>query len=129
MLINFKTIVDERGNLCFAETAKEIPFEIKRIYWLYGLNEKPRGFHAHKNLMQVAICIAGSCTILLDDGKKKEEVLLSKANQGLVIGKMIWHEMHSFSKDAILLLLASDYYIEDDYIRNYDEFVKECNKA
>lgn len=129
MLINFKTIVDERGNLCFAETAKEIPFEIKRIYWLYGLNEKPRGFHAHKNLVQVAICIAGSCTILLDDGKKKEEVLLSKANQGLVIGKMIWHEMHSFSKDAILLLLASDYYSEDDYIRNYDEFVKECNKA
>ena len=73
--------------------------------------------------MQVAICIAGSCTILLDDGKKKEEVLLSKANQGLVIGKMIWHEMHSFSKDAILLLLASDYYSEDDYIRNYDEFL------
>lgn len=123
-LINFAKLSDDRGSLTFLEGNKDIPFQIKRIYYLYNLNDAHRGFHAHKNLNQVAICVSGSCTFVLDNGKEKQEIKLSKPNEGLFIDKMIWHEMKDFSKDAVLLVLASEYYDEADYIRNYDEFLK-----
>lgn len=125
-LIEFKTLKDERGSLSFFEigASRQVPFEIKRVYFLYHLNEEPRGFHAHKELRQLAVCISGSCTVLLDDGKEKIEVIMNKPNQGLFIEKMIWHEMSNFSKDAVFLVFASEYYEESDYIRKYDEFLK-----
>ena len=83
-----------------------------------------RGFHAHYKLKQVAICIAGSCRFILDNGKKKEEVLLENPNQGLIVNNMIWHEMYDFSYDCILMVLANDYYEESDYIRDYNVFLK-----
>jgi len=84
-----------------------------------------RGYHAHRDLQQVAICISGSCKFLLDDGRERvENVILDSPNKGLFIDKMIWREMYDFSDDCILLVLASEYYDESDYIRDYEEFLK-----
>lgn len=124
----FDEICDYRGILVAIQQIKDIPFEIKRIYYMYGTKENViRGCHAHKTLQQVLICINGSCKILLDNGAERETVILDKKNLGIYIGANIWREMFEFSKDAILLVLASDYYDEKDYIRNYDEFLKSIN--
>jgi dTDP-4-dehydrorhamnose 3,5-epimerase-like enzyme len=128
-LINFEVKGDERGNLIALEGNKNIPFEIKRVYYIYGTEKGVRrGFHAHKNLKQIAVCVSGSCKFLLDDGEKKEVVLLDSPDKGLFINKMIWREMFDFSENCVLIVLASDYYDESDYIRDYDEFLKEINK-
>lgn len=124
-----KQFDDSRGSLVFLEELNDINFQIKRVYYLFNLNcNEPRGFHAHYQTEQFAICIAGSCEILLDDGQKRQTVKLDKSNMGLYIHKMIWHEMYNFSGDCVLLVLASQKYNEQDYIRNYDDFVKEVNK-
>lgn len=124
-LINFKSFGDERGQLVALENNKEIPFEIKRIYYIFGnvLNLR-RGFHAHKRLKQVLICVNGSCTIHVDDGNETNEILLDNPTKGLLIDSTIWREMYNFSKDAVLLVLASEKYSSDDYLRDYDEFLK-----
>jgi len=115
---------DERGSLVAVESIKDIPFDIKRVYYIYGNSgDIRRGFHAHKQLQQVLICVSGSCKILMDDGKEKQDVLLESPGVGLVVDKEIWHEMYDFSKDCILLALASDVYNESDYIRNYNDFI------
>ncbi|MGI6463822.1 MAG: sugar 3,4-ketoisomerase [Candidatus Scatomorpha sp.] len=116
---------DERGQLVALEAFKDIPFEIKRVYYMYdtGLNVR-RGFHAHKDLKQILICIHGSCKILLDDGKEKTIVTLDKPYEGLYVSNDMWREMFDFSEDAVLMVLASEYYDESDYIRDYDEFLK-----
>jgi len=117
---------DEKGYLIPLEGNKNIPFEIKRVYYIFGTKKDiRRGFHAHKSLNQVAICINGSCKILLDDGVDKKEVPLVVQDKGLLIRKMIWHEMYDFSEDCVLLVLASDFYDENDYIRSYDSFLQE----
>jgi dTDP-4-dehydrorhamnose 3,5-epimerase-like enzyme len=127
-LINFEVKGDERGNLIALEGNKNIPFEIKRVYYIYGTEKGVRrGFHAHKNLKQIAVCVSGSCKFLLDDGEKKEVVLLDSPDKGLFINKMIWREMFDFSDDCVLMVLASDYYYESDYIRNYDDFLRLVN--
>lgn len=114
---------DARGNLVALEELKDIPFEIKRVYYMYDtLPGVVRGKHAHKALEQVLICIHGSCKILLDDGQEKEEILLDKPYEGLYLKNSIWREMHDFSEDAVLMVLASEYYNEDDYIRDYMQF-------
>lgn len=115
---------DKRGQLVALEEFKDIPFEIKRVYYMYdtGINVR-RGFHAHKSLEQILICIHGSCKILLDNGKEKKVVSLEKPYEGLYIANDMWREMYDFSEDAVLLVLASDYYNEEDYIRNYEEFL------
>lgn len=116
---------DERGQLVALEEMKDIPFEIKRVYYMYETKEGVRrGFHAHKSLEQILVCIHGSCKILLDNGKEKKVVSLEKPYEGLYISNDMWREMYDFSSDAVLLVLASDYYKEEDYIRNYDEFLK-----
>lgn len=128
-LINFEVKGDERGNLIALEGNKNIPFEIKRVYYIYGTKKGVRrGFHAHKNLKQIAVCVSGSCKFLLDDGEKKEVVLLDSPDKGLFINKMIWREMFDFSDDCVLMVLASDYYDESDYIRDYGEFLEEIKK-
>lgn len=114
---------DARGMLVAAELHKELPFEIKRIYYIYDVQPGVhRGFHAHKSLEQIMICIHGSCKILLDDGTEKETVVLDKPYEGLYVPKGMWREMYAFSPDAVLLVLASELYSEEDYIRDYDEF-------
>lgn len=126
--IEFPIIGDERGSLVALESMKDIPFDIKRVYYLYGMqSEIPRGFHAHKNLVQIAICVKGSCDILMDNGIKKEVVNLSSPSRGLIINTMQWHEMSNFSNDCILLVLASDVYDESDYIRDFSEFTRIIN--
>ncbi len=116
---------DERGTLISLEQMKNIPFEIKRVYYMFDtVHGVRRGFHAHKCLKQILICVKGSCKILLDDGTEKAEVLLDRPNKGLIIDSHIWREMFDFSEDAVLMVLASELYDEADYIRNYDEFIQ-----
>lgn len=123
--IAFDELGDERGRLISLEQKRNIPFEIKRVYYIFGTDKDiARGFHAHKNLQQVAICIKGSCRFILDDGLKKESIILDSPNVGLYIDNNKWREMHDFSNDCILIVLASDYYDEADYIRDYNEFIK-----
>ena len=124
---------DERGQLVALEEMRDIPFQIKRVYYMYDTKEGVRrGFHAHKKLKQVLICVKGQCKILLDDGKEKEVVLLDRPDKGLLIESHLWREMFDFSEDAVLMVLASELYDEADYIRNYDDFiayVKEQNNG
>ena len=110
---------DDRGQLVALEEFKDIPFKIKRVYYMYG-----RGYHAHKNLEQILICIHGTCKILLDNGKEKKVVPLEKPYEGLYVANNMWREMFDFSPDAVLLVLASEAYDESDYIRNYDDFLE-----
>ena len=124
--IDFEIKGDERGSLVAIEELKDIPFEVKRVYYIFNTkNNVRRGFHAHKNLKQVAICVKGSCKFLLDDGKERvDEIVLNKPNKGLLIEEMIWREMYDFSEDCVLLILASEFYDESDYIRDYEEFLR-----
>lgn len=128
-LINFKEIGNpSTGILIAIEQMKEVPFEIKRVYYLFDCHIR-RGFHAHKKLKQVAIAINGSCKILLDDGTNKEIVLLNKKNQGLFIEGGTWREMYDFSADCVLMVIADSLYDEQDYIRDYQEFINFYRKS
>lgn len=116
---------DDRGQLVALEEMRDIPFEIKRVYYMYDTKDGVRrGYHAHKSLKQILVCIHGSCKILLDNGEEKKIVSLEKPYEGLYIEYNMWREMYDFSPDAVLMVLASDYYTESDYIRDYDEFLK-----
>tara|TARA_A100001035_G_C27459523_1_gene353906 strand:+ start:53 stop:454 length:402 start_codon:yes stop_codon:yes gene_type:complete len=128
-IINFPPLGDDRGSLVALESFKTIPFEIKRVYYIFGTKaDVSRGFHAHRSIKQVMVCVRGSCNIILDNGLKREEVLLNSPTKGLLIEDLIWREMHNFSPDCVLIVLASEYYNEDDYIRNYEEFLIAKNK-
>lgn len=123
---------DDRGQLVALEIGheKNVPFEIKRIYYIYNTESGvSRGYHAHKELKQVAICVSGSCRMVLDNGKARESVLMSSPSKGLLIESMMWREMHDFSSDCVLLVLASEHFSEADYIRNYDDFLRQANYA
>lgn len=123
-LLPLQTHGDERGSLIALEQDKNIPFEIKRVYYLFNTGSNiRRGFHAHKNLTQVVIAVRGSCRFLLDDGKEKITLLLDNPAQGLLIDSCIWREMYDFSEDCVLMVLANHLYDESDYLRNYDEFL------
>ena len=127
-LIHLPVLGDDRGSLIALEGNKNIPFDIKRIYYIYGTKTGvSRGFHAHKALKQVAIAVSGSCRFILDDGIEREDILLNDPAQGLLIGSFMWREMHDFSDDCVLMVLANQLYDEDDYIRNYDEFISLTN--
>lgn len=129
-ILNFKTKSDDRGSLIALENLKEIPFEIKRIYYIYDTKpDFPRGAHAHKNLEQVLIMMDGSCEIILNDGKNTQSIILNRPDMGLFIGKNIWREMKNFSYGAKLLVVASDFYDEDEYIRDYDLFLGVVNDS
>ena len=129
-LVDFKTLGDERGSLIALEENYNTPFVIKRVYYIFDTKEDVRrGYHAHVDLKQMAICVKGSCTFVLDDGQNKKEIRLDSPNQGLLIEGLIWREMYNFSPDCVLLVLASEHYDEDDYIRDYDEFLIEVKNA
>lgn len=120
---------DERGMLVALEEYGDIPFEIKRVYYMYDTQKGVRrGYHAHKCLEQILVCIHGSCKVLLDNGESKKIVSLEKPYEGLYVPNNMWREMYDFSKDAVLMVLASEIYKEEDYIRDYDEFKKMIQK-
>lgn len=127
--INFQQHGDDRGMLVALEEEKEISFKIKRVYYMYDTQDGVRrGFHAHKSLQQILICIHGTCEITLDNGTEKKTILLNKPYEGIYVAENMWREMHNFSKDAVLLVLASDIYREEDYIREYNEFLQFLRK-
>jgi dTDP-4-dehydrorhamnose 3,5-epimerase-like enzyme len=118
-IIDLKTFTDKRGNLTVIE--KTIPFEIKRIFYIYGVDDSVRGGHRHHKTIQAAICIAGKCTIFNNNGEKQEVFELDSPSKCLILKPEDWHEMYNFTKDAILMVLASEYFDEKDYIfENYD---------
>lgn len=130
--IDFQSLGDARGSLVALEIGMEkaVPFDIKRVYYIYQTGEGvSRGFHAHRNLKQVAICVAGKCRMVLDNGKNREDTWMSSPTQGLLIESMIWREMHDFSRDCVLLVLASEHYDESDYIRSYETFAGLAERA
>lgn len=121
--IQIPTIIDE-ASLTFAEAKRHIPFQIKRFYLIYNADTNNiRGKHAHRRLKQVIFCIRGSIRMVLDNGSRREEVLLDNPHTGLLLENMVWREMHGFTKDTILFVVASEYFEERDYIREYDEFI------
>lgn len=121
---------DERGMLVALEEFGDIPFAIKRVYFMYDTKKDVhRGFHAHKSLEQILICIHGSCKVLLDSGKEKKIVSLEKPYEGLYVANNMWREMYDFSEDAVLMVLASDIYREEDYIRDYEDFLSLANSS
>ncbi|WP_019671973.1 sugar 3,4-ketoisomerase [Psychrobacter lutiphocae] len=123
-LIDLPVLGDDRGSLIAIEALDTIPFEVKRVYYIFDTKVGvSRGFHAHHQLQQLAVCVSGKCRMVLDDGHTKEEVWLDSPSKGLLIGDMVWREMHDFSDDCVLLVLASEHYDEADYIRDYDEFL------
>ncbi|EOC0865181.1 WxcM-like domain-containing protein [Cronobacter muytjensii] len=116
---------DDRGSLIALEEENNIPFEIKRVYYMF--NTQPgvrRGLHAHRKLKQVAIAVRGSCRFVLDDGRERIEVVLDNPAQGLLIDSCLWREMYDFSEDCVLMVLADSHYDESDYIRDYDKFLE-----
>ena len=129
-VINFKKIGNsDVGFLIALEENREIPFNIRRIYYIYNVpKEIKRGFHAHKRLEQVLICMSGSVKIKVGDGNEKRIIELSNSSKGLYIGPGAWHEMYEFTQNSVLLILASDYYDENDYIRDYEKFKKNLVK-
>jgi len=127
-IIEIPKISDE-GYLCFMEENNHLPFEMKRVYYIFDVVKNAvRGKHAHKQTKQVLFCIRGSITIILDNGKDKEAITLNKPNQGIFLDAMMWHEMVAFKEGTVLLVVASDIYDEQDYIRNYRTYLEEVNK-
>lgn len=123
-IIDLRKISDPRGNLTPIEGGADIPFDIKRVYYLYDVpGGESRGAHAHKELQQLIVAANGSFTITLDDGKKKNVFTLNRPYQGLLIVPGIWRDLDDFSSGAVLLCLASEHYDAADYIRDYEEFI------
>lgn len=119
----FTLLGDGSGSLAVLDESSGVPFDIKRVYYIFNVKEGiARGFHAHKQLHQIAICVAGSCRMILDNGIVREEIKMTSPCIGVDIPPMLWHEMYDFTEDCVLVVLASDHYDEADYIRDYQEF-------
>lgn len=126
-IISIPKIEERRGNLSVIEN-DTIPFDIKRVYYLYDVpTGSERGGHAHKNLQQFLVALSGSFDVVLNDGKEEQIITLNKPFEGLLINSGIWRELRNFSSGSICLVVASEVYIEDDYIRDFDEFIKYSN--
>jgi dTDP-4-dehydrorhamnose 3,5-epimerase-like enzyme len=127
-LIELPKIQDYRGNLTFIESNRHIPFEIKRVYYLYDVpGGAERAGHAHQELQQFFIAMSGSFDISLDDGKEKQKYHLNRSYYGLYVCPMIWREIDNFSSGSVCMVLASTYYDETDYYRHYQDFLKALN--
>ncbi|MDO5561888.1 MAG: FdtA/QdtA family cupin domain-containing protein [bacterium] len=123
--INFHIKGDSRGSLIACEQNHNIPFDIKRVYYIFNTApDAVRGKHAHKTLGQILVCISGSCDISTEENGRQNTYYLNSPTHGLYISGLVWREMSNFSPDAVLLVLASDYYKESDYIRNYKDFLR-----
>ena len=125
-LEEFKVLGDHRGQLVALEANRQIPFDVKRVFYIYGTQERvPRGNHSHYKTKQFLIAVNGSCKVTLDNGKEKEIFDLNRPNLGLFQDPLIWGTMHDFSSDCVLMVLANEYYDASDYITDYDKFLKE----
>jgi dTDP-4-dehydrorhamnose 3,5-epimerase-like enzyme len=128
-IIELPKIHDPRGNLTFIENGEHIPFDIQRVYYLYDVpGGSERGGHAHRDLQQLIIAMSGSFDVVLDDGFRKERFHLNRSHYGLYIGTMVWRELDNFSSGSVSMVLASNKYSEDDYVRDYQEFVNHVKK-
>jgi len=126
-IIDLPKISDPRGNLSFIEGGQHIPFDIKRVYYLYDVpGGSDRGSHAHKNLHQFVVAMSGSFDVVLDDGKEKKRFHLNRSYYGLYVCPMMWRDLDNFSSGAVCMVLASEHYDEADYIRDYQQF---CSAA
>ncbi len=124
-MINFQIRENISGSLVALEENKNIPFDIRRVYYIYDTKKDlVRGMHSHKALQQVLICVKGSCTVSLDDSLEKAEVVLDAPNKGLLVRSNVWREMYDFSPDCVLMVLADKHYDEADYIRDYQDFLR-----
>ncbi len=120
--------IEDEGFLSFAEEKKHLPFRIKRFYYIYDvIKNTKRGFHAHKKTKQVLFCVRGKVKVILDNGKEREEIKLDEPHKGLYLDKLIWHEMHDFTDDTVILVAASETFNEADYIRDYGAFLDTVN--
>jgi dTDP-4-dehydrorhamnose 3,5-epimerase-like enzyme len=127
--IQFKTMSSSSGNLVALESFQNIPFQIQRVYYIWNTENEARGFHAHRENKQVLVCLQGSLELHFDDGNgSKIQFELNSPSEGILIDTWIWHEMHNFSKNCIVMVLASQIYDESDYIRNYDQFLAEIKQ-
>ncbi|WP_298453922.1 FdtA/QdtA family cupin domain-containing protein [uncultured Prevotella sp.] len=123
-IIELPKIIDPRGNLTVAESIKNIPFDIKRVYWVYDVpSGEHRGGHAHKQCKELLVAVSGSFTVTLDDGNEKHTYLLNHPYQGLFIDVNIWRTLDDFSSGAVCLVLASERFEEEDYIRDYNDYL------
>lgn len=127
-IIDLPKITDPRGNISFIEGGQHIPFDIKRVYYLYDVpGGSDRGSHAHKNLHQFVVAMSGSFDITLDDGKEKRKFQLNRSYNGLYVCPMMWRDLDNFSSGAVCMVLASEHYEETDYIRDYQQFLTLAN--
>lgn len=121
---------DDRGSLVALEGERNLPFAVARVYYVFGTGlGVSRGFHAHRKLNQLAVAVSGSCTMLVDDGARRTSVPLDRPDRALLLGPMLWREMHDFSPDCVLLVMADTPYDESDYIRDYQAFLREVRRA
>lgn len=128
-VFNLPLIPDIRGSLSFAEYGEYLPFVVKRFFFVFDVaSRKIRGEHAHRKLQQYLVCVKGSCALVVDNGKDSQEIVLDRPNIGVYLPPMVWGVQYKYTKDALLLVLASDVYDADDYIRDYDVFLNEVNK-
>lgn len=124
-IVNLPKFLDARGNLSFVEQENHIPFAIKRTYWLYDVpGGECRGGHAYKENQEFIVALSGSFDVILDDGKEKKVFTLNRSYYGLYVPKGLWREMDNFSTNSLALILSSTNYDADDYVRDYDEFIK-----
>lgn len=129
-IIDLPKIADPRGNLTFIEAARNVPFEIKRVYYLYDVpGGATRAGHGHKTLKQLIIAMSGSFDVVLDDGNKRERYHLNRSYFGLYVSPMMWREIDNFSSGSVCMVLASEYYDESDYFRDYENFLKAARTA
>ncbi|MEE1340595.1 MAG: FdtA/QdtA family cupin domain-containing protein [Succinivibrionaceae bacterium] len=125
-LLNFNVHKNYDGNLVALEEEYDLPFKLRRVYYIWGTkHDVIRGRHAHRNLQQVVVCMSGSCDFILDDGKNRDVIHLDSPIKGLYISHNIWREFTNFSPDCLIVVFASEHYAEEDYIRSYDQFLKE----
>lgn len=128
-LLHFPVHGNHEGSLVALEKGADFPFDIKRVYYIWGTKaDAVRGKHAHRKLEQVIVCTSGSCDFILDDGKQRETVHLDNPAVGLHIKSNIWREFTNFSNDCVVMVLASEHYDESDYIRDYEQFKQEITK-
>lgn len=130
-LINLPKIADPRGNLTIAEERKDIPFDVKRVYWVYDVpSGENRGGHAHRQCSEFIVAVSGSFTVTLSNGTEQKTYLLNHPYQGLLVGTGIWRTLDDFSSGAVCLVLASELFAEDDYIRDFDQYLEylRCSK-
>lgn len=127
-LKKFKSIKDLRGELSVARLDEDVPFSVKRVFWVYNVpNERVRGSHVHRKLEEFVVCIRGSVSVVIDDGSQRQELVLDDAGLGLYLPPRVWRTLYTYTSEAVLLVFASREYESEDYIRDYDEFILEIN--